>query len=163
MIVAADQAATADNFWIRAIAQSSCSNNQNPTAIRGIITYADTITTPTTSAYTYSDECVDEPYASLVPFLSKTAGDATYTEEETVSVGRNSDNLFRWSLNETSYLVEWDAPVSKNSSAQFAAFTNMINVDSPRGPHRQRNFVVRYLECYPPPQCRRMGSSPHRD
>lgn len=109
IIVTADQASTADNFWMRAIPQSACSDNDNADDIRGIVYYGDSPGTPTTSAYSYTDSCADE--TDLVPYISKTVGStASYSGDEPVVVGFNSDNLFKWYMNSTTFVTEWDDP-----------------------------------------------------
>ncbi|KAF2709229.1 multicopper oxidase [Pleomassaria siparia CBS 279.74] len=110
VIITADQAATADSFWMRAIPQSACSDNDNSDDIRGIVYYGTSTTTPTTSAYSYTDSCDDEDLATLVPYVAKTVGTSTSTTLEDASVGFNSDNLFRWTLNSTSMVVDWADP-----------------------------------------------------
>jgi FtsP/CotA-like multicopper oxidase with cupredoxin domain len=109
IIVTADQADTADNFWLRAIPQSACSENDNTDDIRGIVYYGSEAGTPSTSAYDYDDSCDDET-SNLSPYLSKTVGDSSSTDLETASVKFNSDNLFRWYLNSTTFLVDWSDP-----------------------------------------------------
>ncbi|KAH7067626.1 laccase-1 precursor [Paraphoma chrysanthemicola] len=109
VIITADQASVADSFWMRAIPQSACSENDNSDDIRGIIYYGDSTTTPTTSAYDYDDECNDET-ANLVPYVSKTAEAQSSTKQETATVGFNSDRLFRWYLNSTTMVAEWANP-----------------------------------------------------
>jgi hypothetical protein len=68
--------------------------------------------TANTTGYGYTSECVDEALTDLVPYVSKDVSSVTYDEEETVTVGKNSDNLFRWYLNDTTLQVEWNDPVS---------------------------------------------------
>ncbi|OHE99327.1 multicopper oxidase [Colletotrichum orchidophilum] len=109
IIVTADQADVADNFWLRAIPQSACSDNSSPDNIKGIVSYTGTITAPTTSAYNYTDSCDDET-ANLSPYVSKTVDSANWDELETASVSQNSAGLFKWALNSTSFLVDWADP-----------------------------------------------------
>ncbi|OLN86528.1 Laccase-2-like protein 4 [Colletotrichum chlorophyti] len=109
IIVTADQASTADNFWIRAIPQSACSDNDSTDNIKGIISYTGTVSTPTTSAYSYTDSCDDET-DNLVPYISKTVSDANWDDLETATVGKNTAGLFKWALNSTSMLVDWANP-----------------------------------------------------
>lgn len=110
IIVSADQASTADNFWLRAIPQSACSENDNSDDIRGIVYYGDSADTPSTSAYDYDDGCDDET-SNITPYLSKTVGStAAVTDSEAASVSFNSDNLFRWYLNSTTMEVSWSDP-----------------------------------------------------
>ncbi|KAI1487645.1 multicopper oxidase [Biscogniauxia mediterranea] len=108
IIVTADQAATADSFWMRAIPQAACSDNANTDDIKGIVYYGTSTTTPTTTGYDYTDSCDDET-ANIVPYLSKTVGDAGYStlEDATTTV---VDGLFKWTLNSTSMLVDWEDP-----------------------------------------------------
>ncbi|GJC85538.1 laccase-2 [Colletotrichum liriopes] len=109
IIVTADQASTADNFWIRAIPQSACSDNDSTDNIKGIISYTGTITTPTTTGYSYTDSCDDET-DNLAPYVSKTVSDANWDELESATVGKNTAGLFKWYLNSTSMLVDWANP-----------------------------------------------------
>ena len=109
IIVTADQADTADNFWLRAIPQSACSDNDNSDDIRGIVYYGDSPSTPSTTAYSYEDSCDDET-DNLVPYISKTVESQLSTNEEDVTAGINTDSLFRWYLNSTTMVVEWENP-----------------------------------------------------
>lgn len=109
IVVTADQTDATD-FWMRAIPQSACSENDNEDDIRGIIYYGDAPGTPTTSAYDYEDSCSDET-DNIVPYVSKTVGStAGATADEPVAVGFNSDNLFKWTLNSTTFVSEWEDP-----------------------------------------------------
>jgi FtsP/CotA-like multicopper oxidase with cupredoxin domain len=109
LIVTADQASVADNFWLRAIPQSACSDVDNADDIKGIIYYGDSLSTPETTGYDYVDSCSDET-SNIVPYLSKTVGGSSETDLETASVAFNSDQLFRWYLNSTTMVAEWDNP-----------------------------------------------------
>lgn len=109
VIITADQASVADNFWLRAIPQSACSDNDNTDNIKGIVYYGDSVDTPTTSAYDYEDSCDDET-DNIVPYLSKTVGTQSSTTVEDASVAFNDESLFKWYLNSTTMLVEWADP-----------------------------------------------------
>ncbi|KAI0595724.1 multicopper oxidase [Biscogniauxia sp. FL1348] len=108
IIVTADQADTADSFWMRAIPQAACSDNANSDDIKGIVYYGTSTTTPSTTGYDYTDSCDDET-DNIVPYISKTVGDAGYStlEDATTTV---VDGLFKWTLNSTSMLVDWEDP-----------------------------------------------------
>ncbi|CAJ2512545.1 Uu.00g055600.m01.CDS01 [Anthostomella pinea] len=109
VIVTADQASVADNFWMRAIPQSACSSeNDNADNIRAIVTYADTASTPTTDGWDYTDSCDDET-DNLVPYISKTVGTAGF-DSETAAGTAITDGLFKWTLNSTSMVVDWEDP-----------------------------------------------------
>lgn len=131
IIVTADQADTASDFWLRAIPMISCSDNDNADNIKGIIHYGTSTSTPTTSSYSITDECVDE--SDLVPVVSMTVGSATNDVTEAVGIGRNDANYITWTLNSTSYLVGWEEPTLLDVySGNTSAFTNTSNkIDLP--------------------------------
>ncbi|KAI0188217.1 Cupredoxin [Xylaria flabelliformis] len=108
IVVTADQASVADDFWIRAIPQSACSENDNSDDIKGIVTYTDSPSTPTTSEWDYTDGCDDET-DNIVPYISKTVGDVEYDTSEDVAVTQ-TNGLFKWTLNSTSMVVDWGNP-----------------------------------------------------
>jgi FtsP/CotA-like multicopper oxidase with cupredoxin domain len=103
IIVTADQS-TAD-YWLRAIPQTACSDNDNASNIKGIVRYDSTSTSdPTTSAYTYTDSCDDEDMANLVPYVAIDASTAGVTDEEAVTVGK-SGSVFKWYMAATTFVV----------------------------------------------------------
>ncbi|KAI3316497.1 multicopper oxidase [Xylariaceae sp. AK1471] len=108
IVVTADQASVADDFWIRAIPQAACSENDNSDDIKGIVTYADSPSTPMTSGWDYTDGCDDET-DNIVPYISKTVGDADYDTSEDAEVTL-TNSLFKWTLNSTSMVVDWENP-----------------------------------------------------
>ncbi|KAF5560743.1 laccase precursor [Fusarium phyllophilum] len=109
IIVTADQADVADNFWMRAIPQAACSDNYSTDNIKGIVYYGDSPGTPSTTAHDYTDGCDDET-DNIVPYISKTVEDANWNDLETAAVGKNTAGLFKWMLNSTSMLVDWANP-----------------------------------------------------
>lgn len=110
VIITANQSSVADNFWMRAIPQSACSSNDNLDDIRGIVYYGSSAGTPTTTGYSYVDNCADEDASNLVPYVSKTVSSQTTTVGEAVTVSKNSNNLFKWFLNSTTMVVDWEDP-----------------------------------------------------
>ncbi|KAF4121298.1 Multicopper oxidase with three cupredoxin domains [Geosmithia morbida] len=109
IIVTADQADVADSFWMRAIPQSACSDNDNADDIRGIVYYGDSTATPSTTGHDYTDSCDDET-ANITPHVSETISDADWTKLSEATVGTNDEGLFRWYLNSTTMLVNWADP-----------------------------------------------------
>lgn len=102
--------AIADNFWMRAIPQVACSDNDNSDNIKGIISYT-TVAEPTTTAYDYTDSCADEDVSTLVPYVSKTVGTQYWSDiDEPVTVATNDDGYFRWSMNASTMNVDWANP-----------------------------------------------------
>ncbi|KAL3424247.1 extracellular dihydrogeodin oxidase [Phlyctema vagabunda] len=101
---------TSGNFWMRAIPQTFCSDNDNADDIKGIVRYDSTSTDdPDSSAWDYDDDCDDEDMSTLVPYYSMSV-DADSTEDDfAVTVGK-SNNVFKWYMAGTTFEVEWADP-----------------------------------------------------
>ncbi|KAF2423419.1 hypothetical protein EJ08DRAFT_451466 [Tothia fuscella] len=113
IIVEADQ--PVGNYFLRADNQEACSSTVQGKNIRAIIRYegSDASADPTSTAYTYTEECVDEPLASLVPFAKLNAGavDVTATGAPLdVIVRANNVNLFKWFLSGTTFQSQYGDP-----------------------------------------------------
>ena len=130
IIVRADKASIAKNFWLRAIPQEACSENQNPTNIKGIVYYGSSPSRPTTTAYSYTDACDDEDMSNLVPIVNPytITSNPLYNESEPVSLGKNSQSLYRWKLNSTSMHVAWEDPTLLEIYRNHTSFTNTSGV-----------------------------------
>lgn len=102
---------TSGDYWMRAIPQESCSDNDNVDNILGIVRYDSTSTSnPTTTAYTTTDSCDDEAIASLVPYLSYDVSSSyTVEEDEEVAIAIASGGV-KWEMGGTSFVSEWDYP-----------------------------------------------------
>jgi FtsP/CotA-like multicopper oxidase with cupredoxin domain len=113
VIVEASQ--SGGNFWLRADNQNACASTVQALDIKAIVRYegADD-QVPTSTAYTYTSECVDEPAASLIPWLSMNAGAADLTTNDGAAfdliVAGNSAQLFKWYLSGTTFQSEWGDP-----------------------------------------------------
>ncbi|GAP90347.1 putative multicopper oxidase [Rosellinia necatrix] len=106
--------ATADNYWMRAIAQTTCSENANPDNIKGIIRYDSTSTDdPTSTAWDSAaeDDCNDEDMSSLVPYLAIDATDApTGVEDDfAVAIVLSGDSVL-WEMGNSSMVSQWNYP-----------------------------------------------------
>ncbi|KAK7714693.1 hypothetical protein SLS63_011667 [Diaporthe eres] len=103
--------ATADNYWLRAIAQTSCSNNDNPGDIKGIIRYDSTSTEdPTSQANDNAaiDECIDE--TNLVPYVKVDASDlADVSTDFSVAVAASAGRFY-WSMGNSTFINQWNYP-----------------------------------------------------
>ncbi|CAG8001897.1 unnamed protein product [Penicillium olsonii] len=121
IIVLADQAKVASSFWLRATPQLACSFSNNADNIRGIIYYErspgaskSSSLIPSTTGYTLTDSCDDEPASKLIPIVSKrlslAAADFYYNENLPVTAAVNENNLLRWYINGTSMHVTWSQP-----------------------------------------------------
>ncbi|PSN66585.1 laccase Lcc4 [Corynespora cassiicola Philippines] len=122
------------DYWLRAIPQVTCSNVESPDNIRGIIRYSTVSSTddPTTTAWNQTDSCDDVPLESLVPYLSQNVVDPTADDSDmTVSVFRNENNLFRWSIGPETMLVKWAEPSLRqiwDGNATFEASEAVISL-----------------------------------
>lgn len=128
VIVKADQVSVAKNFWLRAIPQNACSENANPTNVKGIIYYGDAPSIPTTTGYSYVDSCVDEDMSDLTPIVSETVSGPFYNKSEPVSLGKNGGSLYRWKLNSTSMHVDWTDPTLLEIYRGHHTWTNSSGV-----------------------------------
>lgn len=117
IIVTANQASIASDFWLRAIPDTFCSTNYNPDLIKGIIHYDDSTATPTTTAYTITEnDCLGEPSASIVPFVAltaSTAADVSLDDEVTVEAGDIETGVVeKWFLGDVNFVVNWNQPTA---------------------------------------------------
>lgn len=101
---------TTGDFWMRAIPQESCSDNDNVDNILGIVRYDGSSTAdPTTSAYSdLTDSCDDEDSANLVPYVAIDVG--TVTAEDDEEAGLTFSTSIKWTMNDVSFVSEWDYP-----------------------------------------------------
>ncbi|KAF2141091.1 multicopper oxidase [Aplosporella prunicola CBS 121167] len=132
VIITADQADVASDFWLRAIPQTACSDNDSTNNIKGIVHYGTSTGMPATTAYSYTDGCDDEDLSNLVPYVSKDASSGT-SLAESVAVGQNDDNLFRWFMNSTSMQVYWEDPTLLqvyNDDLNFTTESGVVQLDS---------------------------------
>lgn len=101
---------TTGDFWLRAIPQESCSDNNNVDNILGIVRYDSSSTAdPTSTAYsTLVDSCADESAANLAPFLAIDVGTVADTDDELASLSFTTSIL--WTMNAVSFVSEWSYP-----------------------------------------------------
>lgn len=141
VIVTANQASIASDFWLRAIPDTFCSTNYNPDLIKGIIHYDDSTSTPTTTAYTITENnCLGEPSASIVPFVAltaSTAADVSLDDEVTVEAGDIETGVVeKWFLGDVNFVVNWKEPTAllvvegENSYNESYAVTEMPTKDT---------------------------------
>lgn len=102
--------ADAGDYWLRAGWGSICNAIANADGITGIVRYDNSSTAdPTsTSTVTTAASCGDEPYESLVPYLALDVGKVTNVAEQDLSWG--IDTYFKWTLNDSSLLLDWATP-----------------------------------------------------
>lgn len=123
--------ATAGDYWMRAIAQTACSDNENANNIMGIVRYDNSSTAdPTTTATTNAavDECVDEPSASLVPYVKVDASDsADVLENFDVTVSYEAGRFY-WAMSNTTFWNEWGYPTVQQVLEENGNWTADQNV-----------------------------------
>ncbi|RKF73755.1 Laccase-1 [Golovinomyces cichoracearum] len=115
---------TRGNFWMRAIAQISCSNHNNPDGVRGIIEYVSEPESdssknsdlnppiePNTTAYPTIDSCDDENIKTLVPRLSIPASpNISLFSAQEATLQQVSPERIAWAMNNSSFVSRWDYP-----------------------------------------------------
>ncbi|KAJ6115985.1 Cupredoxin [Penicillium sp. IBT 18751x] len=107
VIVNADQSTENESFWIRAIPQEACSDNDSVDNIKGILYYGDSPSTPTTTAYSYTDDCDDMAMSELIPYLKQSASLPYYNSSEPVTlVYWDNPTLLQIWNNDTSFTAE---------------------------------------------------------
>jgi FtsP/CotA-like multicopper oxidase with cupredoxin domain len=109
VIVTADQ--TPGNYFLRADIQTACAGTIQALDVRAVVNYQGFSGTPTSTAYNYTTECVDEPYASLIPVVPLDAGPADFTEGTLdVVIAGNAVNLYKWFLSGTTFFSQYNDP-----------------------------------------------------
>jgi FtsP/CotA-like multicopper oxidase with cupredoxin domain len=101
------------NYWMRADSQKACAANHQADDIKGIIRYAGAAKAsfaPTSTAYEYTGECVDEPLESLIPTAQVNAysKDKSFTKD--ITVAADHENLFKWYLSGTTFMSKYEDP-----------------------------------------------------
>ncbi|KAI9359650.1 laccase [Zopfochytrium polystomum] len=123
---------TADNYWIRAIPQLSCTNNKNQNGIKGILRYAtaaNLTADPTTTAYAYADDCGDETM-SLTPKLTKPISASSAASSGSLPVVFSQA---KWHINGVTQVIDWANPSLGMVEAQNASYPSAFNVISLNG------------------------------
>ncbi|KAH8666935.1 putative extracellular dihydrogeodin oxidase/laccase [Xylariales sp. PMI_506] len=109
--------ATSDNYWLRAIAQNSCSKSAVPYNVTGIVRYDSTSTAdPESVAWASAsvDDCDDEEMSLLVPVLALPAAssaDAIAEEDFEANLISGAKGV-TWSLGAVSFVNQWDYPTA---------------------------------------------------
>lgn len=126
VVVNANMSAVADDFWIRAIPDSFCSENDNSNHIRGILHYGSSTGTPQTSAPDFDENnCAGESSENIVPYLAIDAGSSADSSDDlAVTISTNSDNLFKWYIGGTTFLVDWSNPTAQQVLDNTTTFSD---------------------------------------
>lgn len=106
--------AVTDNYWMRAMIQTACSDNANPDNVRGIIRYDSTSTDePSSTAWndaTTDGTCYDEDISQLVPYVPITASDVADFEDDFSVQIVIGDNGVLWEMGPSSFVNQWGYP-----------------------------------------------------
>ncbi|KAK5999269.1 Laccase-2 [Cladobotryum mycophilum] len=107
ILVTANQPAA--NYWMRAIPQKTCSDNENANNIKGMVRYGPSSANPTSSPHLMPDDCDDMPMSDLVPYLTFKVGGQSSDELLPVAITM-SDKVFKWTIKGSSMRAEWSDP-----------------------------------------------------
>lgn len=123
-----------NNYWMRSDVQTSCSSVTQGKNIKGVVSYSGASTTavPTTTAYTYTDSCLDEPAASLVPAYAMNVGGSSVSQTETFTVAKNSANVYRWTVSGTGFQGKYAEPTLQDMVFNGTVPTaNTLSIQAP--------------------------------
>lgn len=123
--------AVADNYWLRAIPQTTCSDNANPANSKGIVRYDSTSTadpTSTANANAAIDECVDEDYSNLVPYVTADASSLPDVSTDFAVAISAVAGRFYWAMGNSSFINEWSYPTIQQVAEGNNTFSAAQNV-----------------------------------
>jgi FtsP/CotA-like multicopper oxidase with cupredoxin domain len=130
VIINANQ--TVGNYWFR-VGIGSCSRNDITTAgvpVGAILHYdgADNANPTSTTDVTLSTSCDDE--TNLVPFVPNTVPQDALPPADRLDVGffTGEANLFRWTIDGTTHVVNWQHPTLEKALAGDTNYGNNSNV-----------------------------------
>lgn len=135
IVVEADQAV--DNYWMRMIATSGCSNITN-TDLTAIIRYegANANALPTSQAYVPANQiCEDEDPSNLVPIIQRNAGPFSFSSGMDITIDEamlTNNGIFSWHVNGSTFLIDWSDPtllLVENLSPRYPSQYNVLELN----------------------------------
>ncbi|XWX02410.1 hypothetical protein V2A60_010447 [Cordyceps javanica] len=109
ILVTANQAAVAKQFWMRSLPLGLCGDpNWKFNDIRAIVHYEDDLVEPQTWPYGYSQSCGDQTTQGI-PYLREDVQQPDIKLSETTSFNK-IDGYWYWTLKDAPMLIEWDDP-----------------------------------------------------
>ncbi|RAH74886.1 extracellular dihydrogeodin oxidase/laccase [Aspergillus aculeatinus CBS 121060] len=120
IIVTANQ--RPDNYWIRAVPQSYCSNNTAADNIKGILRYrgSNPSSDPRSTKWAYGGDvdCQDFPTSTLVPKLALNAdlGEANTVTSDTGIGGIGKPPIYLWKMGGEIFNTSWSDPTLLQTS-----------------------------------------------
>jgi FtsP/CotA-like multicopper oxidase with cupredoxin domain len=137
VIISANQ--TVGNFWFRVMPGTACGRNAITTKnlpMGAIVHYdgaPDSNPTSTTSVVMRTT-CVDEPTASLVPFVPNEVPQSVVGTAGNININSFADpaqnNLFRWLIDGSTHIVNWNDPTLETILSGSQDFGPNSNVKS---------------------------------
>lgn len=113
-VIVTANATEGTDFWMRAVIQDTCSNNENSDNVRGIVRYdASSTSDPTTTAWPAANvngTCYDEDMSDLVPYVAINPSDADVTDNFDVQVVSAGSNTFLWKMGSHTFINLWEYP-----------------------------------------------------
>ncbi|KAF2733177.1 hypothetical protein EJ04DRAFT_277551 [Polyplosphaeria fusca] len=133
VIINANQ--TVGNYWMRVMIGTACGNNKildaNLPNIGAILSYSGAESgNPTTSGVTMRTGCDDEALSNLVPFVKNDVPKSVVpTELDLNNLPQTPpENLFRWTIDDSSHVVDWNEPTLEVALGEGNDFGNNSNV-----------------------------------
>lgn len=120
-----------DNYWMRLIATSGCSNVAN-TDLTAVIRYGGESTTddPTSTAYIPDNQnCEDE--TNLVPIVVRDAGDFSFSSGMDIALAR-TNGIVSWEINGSTFRIDWSDPtllLVENFDPSYPARYNVLELN----------------------------------
>ncbi|KAE8154061.1 Cupredoxin [Aspergillus avenaceus] len=121
IIIKTDQ--PVDNYWLRAVPQSYCTDIVAADNIKGILHYsgADSTTDPSTTKWNYNSHvyCEDMPMSNLVPALALDAeiSNATYNNDTIAPMQLGNPGIYLWRVGGRVFNVSWNDPTIRHPTA----------------------------------------------
>lgn len=150
---------TTSDFWMRAIPQEACSDNDNVDNILGIVRYDSSSTAdPTTTAYTdIIDSCADEDASNLAPYLAIDVGAVVDTDTEEAGLGGTGTTI-KWAMNSISFVSEWNYPSVKAIAEGNTSWTTDEHVWSLPTANEWVMMIIEVCPLFPTSTIRHLGS-----
>ncbi|XXG97320.1 hypothetical protein Hte_003616 [Hypoxylon texense] len=128
VIVEADQ--DGGDFWLRAYPDMACSaENEMVDDIKGIVRYnSSSREEPTSAAYSFTEDCLDEPMSKLVPYVALDAESPVKEENFDLGFTVTTDGMFKWTLDGTDLMSDWGVPTLRQSLIDLSVFKTASNV-----------------------------------
>jgi Multicopper oxidase len=137
IVVEADQ--PVDNYWLRLVATTGCSNVANTTDLSAILRYegADTSVDPTSTPTLPDNEiCEDEAASNLNPVIVRNAGPFSFGSGMDITIDQTelfTNGIFQWDINGTSLVIDWDNPTLLLVDNHDPSFPSQYNVEELNG------------------------------